>query len=665
MRVVKNIAVLLASQLGTWMISLVLTLVVPSYLGPDHYGLYGFVGSYVGFFALGMQLGTGTYLTWRIAREPEMAPRLFLNTVLLQIPLIVGCGLVAFLVVPALDPSPFVRELVLLQVAVQGMTAVGATCIATLAGFQIMRVPALINLFTGVVSAALLLMSIPFHASLDVFILTSLIGQTLAFIALVLYMLHVVPMRGRLGIDPHLWKAIGLGGLPFFSWSLVLLFYSQISITMLKVIEGNTAVGWYSAANRIAGIPVFLPSIVIIAILPALSAERSADSPRFRELASRSLRLVTLVAIPAAVGMILLAGHITALLHFPHSFNAVGPVVVVLSINLPLIALDMVLGTVLIALGRQKAWAYVGLVAAIVNPLANLWAIPYTMRAYGNGAIGAAAVMVLTELVMFVGALILRPRNIFTRWDLWYIGRCVIAAVVMIPAVFALAKEANIGTFSAVAYGVIVYAMASYTLQTIRNDDVRGLFNLVAGRLGLAQLGYADDRRAYAAVTTHTRTIDGGGLTNPSLAAVNASASALPPQARQSVPEPLASLGATHAQLRRTSIAVLEVGSQPESEAELALAMGASSLRALESDDDGWITITYEGNDDVTAVGRHITQRIPSQSRKRAKASTQRGRTPRDQRAHALTERGARGGKRAQKASAPRGGRMRAPARSR
>ncbi|MBF6590445.1 MAG: flippase [Ktedonobacterales bacterium] len=567
MRVLKNIIALLVSQLGTWTISLVLTLIVPSYLGPDRYGLYSFVGSFVGFFALGMQLGTSTYLTWRIAREPEVAPRLLFNTLLVQIPLAIVCGIVALVVLPALDPSPFVRELVLVLLVTQALTALTATCVGTLAGFQIMRIPAFVNLFSVAVSAVLLLISISFHAGLDVFVATALIGQVLGFLVILTYTLRKIHLLPQ--IDPTLWRAIIFGGLPFFSWSLVLLFYSQISVSMLKIIAGNTVVGWYGAANRIVGIPVFLPSIVIIAILPALSQERTADSPRFRELASRSLRLVALIGIPAAVGMVMLASQLTALLRFPSSFAQVGPIIAILAINIPLVAIDMVLGTVLIALGRQKAWACVGIIAALVNPGANLWAIPYTQRVYGNGAIGAAGVMVLTELVMFAGAMILRPRAIFTRWDVWYIVRCLFAAGVMVPAVLALAQTTSISTVSAVGYGMLVYAMAAYTLQVVRNEDLRGLFNLVAGRMGLGALRGADDRQAYDAVATHIRATDGGGLTNPALSTVTGSMVALRARSRSSV----GSAGTRGA---------------------WSLNLGAGGIQAIEPLDDGWITIIYE-----------------------------------------------------------------------
>src|SRR5579885_1339113 len=128
MRVIRNILALLLNQVGSWLITFVITLVVPSYLGAAHYGLYSFSFSYVGFFALGMQLGIGTYLTWRIAREPEMASRLTFNALLMQIPLGAACVGAALIVLPHVDPNPTTFMLVLLIAISTILSTLNTTC---------------------------------------------------------------------------------------------------------------------------------------------------------------------------------------------------------------------------------------------------------------------------------------------------------------------------------------------------------------------------------------------------------------------------------------------------------------------------------------------------------------------------------------------------------
>lgn len=565
MRVARNILALLVNQVGTWLVTLALTLVLPRYLGPSSYGVYSFAAGFVGFFALGMQLGTNKYLTWRIAREPELASSLTFNTLFLQLPLAIACGGAALIILPLIDNTdPALTQLVLIVVVSNAIASFTGTLIAALAGFQNMRVPALITLLSSTVVAALIILGTWVNVTLIGLAVIGLGGEVLSLASMIIY--AGVKLRLRPSLDPTLWRAILVGGMPFFAWAVVLTFYWQIDVSMLKILVpsamANEVVGWYASANRLVSIPIFLPTIVIAAILPALSHERSADSPRFREMASRSLRLVSLVAIPASVGVVLLADQLATLLKYPSAFHPLVLLLQILSINIPLVAIDMVLGTVLIAMGRQKAWTLVGVAAAFFNPLVNLWAIPYTQQLYGNGAIGAAVVTVLTEFVMFFGALLLRPKSVFTRADVAYVLRCLLATAIMIPAVLLLSQIATVGIFAAAAYGALIYATAAYSLKLIADDELGQLRRLVSARM---------NKGAAIAATT------GIQATAPSLAAVSVSAHT----------SPMRSLGQWNMRQMITDAAVPVVSIDPT--------------------DESWVSIIYEFDDDLEATAFHET----------------------------------------------------------
>jgi O-antigen/teichoic acid export membrane protein/GT2 family glycosyltransferase len=496
MRVARNIVALLVNQVGTWSVSLVFALVIPPYLGVSRFGLFSFISSYIAYFALGISLGTGTYLTWRIAREPEQAGRLTFNTLLLQAPLALVCGALALALLPLIDHRGWVLELAVVGFVSVSAGALISTCNAALAGLQILRTPARISLAAAALATGLMLLGVYLRADLLYFVICGTTGQCVGLVAILIYTWRHIRIEHR--IDLRLWRTVLLGGLPFFAWSAVLLFYGHIDISLLKILVGDTEIGWYAAAYRIISITVFLPTIVVTALLPALSAERTPESPQFRQLVSRCIRLVTVVSVPASVGLVMLSGRLLHLLRYPSSFDQATPLIAILALHIPVIALDMVLGTAIIAIGRQNAWTGVGVVAALFNPLANLWAIPFTQRAYGDGAIGAAVVTVLTELLMLVGALILRPRTVFTRWDVFFIFRCVLAAGVMVPAVWALAAQRSVGVVPAVGYGFILYGMAAYTLRVVRNEDLAGLVGVIAARTNMGDLTRLDWRRVAA-----------------------------------------------------------------------------------------------------------------------------------------------------------------------
>jgi O-antigen/teichoic acid export membrane protein len=123
-----------------------------------------------------------------------------------------------------------------------------------------------------------------------------------------------------------------------------------------------------------------------------------------------------------------------------------------------------VLGAALAACDRQKAWAVAGCAAAVLNPLANLVAIPFTSRAFGNGAVGASIVTIVTELFMFAIAVRLRPDRVLDRQTAWYLGRCAVACLALVAIVLA-ARDSPLAV--RVAFGVVAYGAASVGLRTL------------------------------------------------------------------------------------------------------------------------------------------------------------------------------------------------------
>jgi hypothetical protein len=98
----------------------------------------------------------------------------------------------------------------------------------------------------------------------------------------------------------------------------------------------------------------------------------------------------------------------------------------------------------------------------------------------GNGAVGASLVTIVTEIVMFGGAMLLIPRHLIEPrviWDAARIflagGAIVVAGSALLPAALALAIAGG-----ALAYVVTVVVLRAFTL-----DDLR----LILSRLPLAR----------------------------------------------------------------------------------------------------------------------------------------------------------------------------------
>jgi len=85
-------------------------------------------------------------------------------------------------------------------------------------------------------------------------------------------------------------------------------------------------------------------------------------------------------------------------------------------------------------------------------------------------AIGAAVVTVLTEVILLVGALLLRPRGVLDGATTRTFGRIALASLTMVPVLLVL-RPAPLGL--QIVAGITVYGVASLALGTVSLHDVR------------------------------------------------------------------------------------------------------------------------------------------------------------------------------------------------
>jgi hypothetical protein len=180
-----------------------------------------------------------------------------------------------------------------------------------------------------------------------------------------------------------------------------------------------------------------------------------------------------------AFGILMLADKIIGFLGYPAEFYNSVPPMILLALHVPLAGIDMVIGTVLATSGKQRAWAFTGVAAAVLNPAANLVAIPLTQSMFGNGSIGAALITTVTELFMLGVGLRLLPAGIVMPSTLRYIARCVVAGIIMSIAVW-FVRDMPIAV--PVAVGAIAYAAMSFALRTLTVREVRAVAVEIVGR---------------------------------------------------------------------------------------------------------------------------------------------------------------------------------------
>ncbi|HEV2238930.1 MAG TPA: polysaccharide biosynthesis C-terminal domain-containing protein, partial [Ktedonobacterales bacterium] len=292
--------------------------------------------------------------------------------------------------------------------------------------------------------------------------------------------------RIRLRVSASLVRYIILGSTPYWISGLVLVFYIWVDSVILSILTPTAEVGWYGVSSRLFSALLFVPTIVCTALAPALSHSFRHDPDQHRALMRRGFRLIVGLGLPMASGVALLAPAIARLL-FGAAYAPAGWILLVLGISIVPTYINVTAGTYLISMDRQVAWTRVMALACLVNPLVNFLTIPYFQHQFGDGGLGAAVALLLTEILMAVGGLWLLPRHMLDREALRPLLRSAAAAVLMGLAVWPLRAH-----FIAlpVAVGFATYLVAVVALRAFPREDLSLLTPLVAkvsGRLGLGR----------------------------------------------------------------------------------------------------------------------------------------------------------------------------------
>jgi O-antigen/teichoic acid export membrane protein len=450
---------------------------LPIYLGAGNLGKFSFayaVATLVGLFAT---FGSTTFISKRVAQDPAATPVLASAALAVRLPLGVAVALATALIFSVIGHDDTTKELIYIFSLGIVLSALDVAT-ACLQGLQRMGTLALSQAASKLIWAGLTALLLLHHGgAVEVAAAWAISAFASLAITYVVLLRHV-----RLAYRPP-WgvcRQVLVGGAPFFVWSAALVVYGQIDTIMLSFLSGDRVVGWYAASYRVVSLPGFVSVIAVTIILPALAA--AAGTPDvFNRIARRALHLVTLSGLPMALGIMLLPDKVIHLLHYPADFaNSLIPIVLTAP-HVPLIGIDMVIGTVLIVKDRQHAWAITAVAAAILNPAANLFAIPLTQRAFGNGAIGAAAVTTLTEVFMLVVGLQLLPKGVFDRADLVRVARIILAGLVMAGAVW-LARDLPIVVTLIV--GALSYFACAAALGQLTRADANELARYLARRGG-------------------------------------------------------------------------------------------------------------------------------------------------------------------------------------
>lgn len=460
--IARGAAALLSTQPVTWAATFLTTVFVPRFLGAEGLGQYTVALTLAGIAGMVASLGVPDYLRRRVATHGTEAHA------------DAGAALLALTAISVLVAAAALPIIVLagdaisdhrvLALALAAMVVVTAQSVVSsfLVGQERHGAYAWLNAAGVVLAAALGIGVLSMGGDVVAFAVTALGAAVVTF-----FLSWVVSgLRLSTGaLDVRRWRSLATGGMPFMGWNVALRIRCQIDVVVVAALLGERTAGWLAGAYRVIAVPFFIPNLIAVPLLPALSrCAREESAEVFRHTLRRSLVTVLALTLPLSALMIALAPSIPTLLGWGPDFDHTVPLVILLALAQPLSAADIVLGTGLFALSRERVWVRVAAAAAVFNPALNLLFVPVFERLTGNGGIGAGIVEGLTELIMFCGALLLLPTRVLDRWMAWFGVRCILASGALGAAYWALRP---FGPLVAAAGASLVFLAAGAVLGVV------------------------------------------------------------------------------------------------------------------------------------------------------------------------------------------------------
>lgn len=466
--IARTAAALLSVQGITWLSSLVNILAVPRFLGASDFGILSIAATGAMPVTLIVGFGATNHLVKVVARNPADAASAVLHVVAARVVFFLAAMLVIAPITYLLVGDARERAVVLIVFLSAGFSLVASAATAALQGNQTLGRAALATALIGIAGQFMILVMLLGGGGL---LAVAGAGAIVALAsAVATFWLFWAALGKRVSLSWREAKRLVAAGLPFLAWDAALFLLGSTGLLVLGLLAGSKTAGEYAFAYRLATIPFFFTTIVGAALFPSFASSIQQQIAWTRSAISNALRILTVVTLPLACGMALMAsdlGHIAG----GDKFAQAGLLVPVIALSIPLISIDTVLGTALMARDLQGAWARVGWLASVFNVAVNFALIPICTVLFGRPALGTALAMILTELLMATFAWAMMRAYIDFHRVLRELGATVLACICL-AAAFLLVKPLG-GLVPAIAAAAVAFIAVAFLLNAARLEDAR------------------------------------------------------------------------------------------------------------------------------------------------------------------------------------------------
>jgi O-antigen/teichoic acid export membrane protein len=473
-RVVGNTLISLFGQFVTWTSTLLLTIAYGRFLGDIGFGELFFAITFVSLLGVPVEAGFNQQLTRDVAEDPERAHAYLWNTLLIKVILWVFLYAIILFLSWMLGYGLEQREIV----AICGFTLLIGSIVNVFAAlhyaFERTLYPAVGMILEKGFSAIVGFILLKNGATVQVMALVLLGGSIIDAIWQALWFFR---LAGRhIVIRKRVLRDLVRSSIPFVVTGALGVIYYRIDTVLLSLMTNTAVVGWYGAGYRLFDTLVFIPNIVINAVMFPIFSKLSADfnsQSTLKMAVEKSMNLLIICAVPIATLFVIAAPNIIGFLYHRPEFANTVPVIQALAPGLVFLYINYLFVNIIVTTRGEKKVPILCAAALVFNLGLNLYLIPRYQQ------VGAAVVTSLTELFLVCVSFFLVPKYLLPKKSFKVIVKVMMAALVM-SLVILLMKTLSILLIIPIA--LLVYGGAAILLRTVPGEDIRALFSALGSK---------------------------------------------------------------------------------------------------------------------------------------------------------------------------------------
>lgn len=371
------------------------------YLGPVDFGILSFAIAFTTIFAVFADFGLHAFMIRGIARERLVTDRYLFNASFIKIIMaIITFGLIAatinmmgyrgesIIAVYFLGISVVLNSFMLMYMAVYQAHE-------KLEYIGINQALNAILIFVGTILA------IRFEMSITAFALIYVVAGLVCLIYNIVIMRIQVSFSsnyhfsGFIKFDRSLLKYMIIESIPFGLIALFACAYTWIDSVLLSSMKSDEAVGWYGAAYRPVISLLIIPSALVAAVYPIMSRQHEVAINSLKITFEKSVKYLTIIALPICVGTTLLADRLIPLF-YGSEFMPSATIIKILIWTILFSFANVIMAILLYAINKQAIVTKIYFVALLINIILNIVFIP------AFSYLGVSIVKVTTECLIFV-----------------------------------------------------------------------------------------------------------------------------------------------------------------------------------------------------------------------------------------------------------------------